>query len=240
MRTADRKEGVIIRALLIPALILSFAAAASSAHAAEILAGSFPGFFTPGAVSEVEWESMVDRAYPFSGTMVAPIDGKNFLSASAGFLTPADDFRGRNESTVYSFTYIRYFYGFLGIDTTLQTYSTDWKESGFDNRIETGGVEFLLTVQPNGARFQPYIGAGIGSYLNNYSIKLNGAGVFDETGNAYGIVMKAGLRANLAWGLYLGGHVKYFENEQDFDVFGQKRSLDIGGTAVMAEIGYRF
>jgi opacity protein-like surface antigen len=232
--------GVVIRALLIPALILSFAAAAASAYATEVLAGSYPGFFTPGAVSDVEWESMVDRPYPFSGTIVAPIDGKNFLSASAGFLKPADDFPGQDESPIYSFTYLRYFYKFLGIDTTLQVYSTAWEEGGLDNRVETGGVEFLLTVQPNRARFQPYIGAGIGSYLNNYTIKSNVAELFDETDNAYGVVMKAGFRANLARGLYLGGYVKYFENDQDFDVFGQRRSLDIGGTAVMAEIGYRF
>ena len=134
----------------------------------------------------------------------------------------------------------------LGIDVSYIE-SEEKKQYNYDtNKLNTFGLDYLLYFQPNYLRVQPYVAVGFGLYFNHLD-GWNGYGLYDDTGIAYGIVGKAGIRFFLTENLFIGAYGKYFTNWQGIRYYGPyggyevvATTLDLGGLVGNIELGFKF
>ena len=134
----------------------------------------------------------------------------------------------------------------LGIDVSYRE-SEEKKQYTYDtNKLNTFGLDYLLYFQPNYLRVQPYVAVGFGLYFNHLD-SWNGYGLYDDSGIAYGIVGKAGIRFFLTENLFIGAYGKYFTNLQAIRYYGPyggyevvDTTLDLGGFVGNIELGFKF
>ncbi|TWI74097.1 outer membrane protein with beta-barrel domain [Desulfobotulus alkaliphilus] len=129
-----------------------------------------------------------------------------------------------------------------GVDLAFNQTEATGKIGVFEDKVtlSTLGLEALIYIQPKDAKVQPFVGAGIGLYVNNLNAKLNNVEYFDDSGSGFGFVGKAGLRLFLDNKFYIGGYGKYYSNDQDFENYDKSKTThNLGGTCFVFEIGLK-
>jgi hypothetical protein len=165
----------------------------------------------------------------------------NFVSVSAGAFFPGDEFEGDWDTGIdVALSYAVFWEGLLGVGADLHLYETELSERFERGEVTTFGMEGLFYLHRDFGGLQPYVGAGVGLYIND--IFLDTATMkFDDSGSALGLVGKAGLRWFPKERFSVGAYGKYFSNKQRINrVVGDDFTIDYGGTIVSFEVGYRF
>ena len=132
----------------------------------------------------------------------------------------------------------------LGIDVNYREIKEKKQYTYDTNKINTLGFDYLLYFQPKYFRVQPYVAVGFGLYFNHLD-SWNGYGLNEDSGIAYGIVGKAGIRFFLTENLFIGAYGKYFTNWQGVKYYGSYsyktvETLDLGGLVGNIELGFKF
>jgi hypothetical protein len=131
----------------------------------------------------------------------------------------------------------------LGITVQFHRFTSDITGSRYTGGMNATGVEFLFTYQDNGARVQPYIGAGGGIYVANLALAGQGNDVSERLLDL-GPLAQAGIRVFLSDRVSLGCYAKYVYLISPFsDVingFGGMQVPVKSGTSVGIEAGVRF
>jgi hypothetical protein len=182
-----------------------------------------------------------------SGVANAQIPGSGFqpknvlLIVGFGTFTPGGDYEpiGKEEWQTgpdFNVAVGLLFHEFLGFEVGMHGYGTEIGNDTAGFEVSAVGLEFLLTIQPREARFQPFVGLGLGSYSTIITTKL--LGYRDERSySGSGGVFKAGLRYFVGENFHMGFSVKAFSNNVQDD-YGN--TADFGGTAFNFELGGGF
>ncbi|MGE4520295.1 MAG: outer membrane protein [Desulfobacteraceae bacterium] len=188
-------------------------------------------------------KTSVITAFIISLIFAVPAFSETIISFSGGSFSPEEDFMSAFD-TGYTLaagcvTSAGDMFA-LGIEAAFSQTEAEAGIHGnsYKDTLSTFGIEAVFYIQPKDARIQPYAGIGIGVYGNNVTSEINDTEYFDDSGSAFGGVAKAGLRLYLDDKFFIGGYAKYFTNEQDFQLTdGSIKSLNIGGTSLMFEVG---
>jgi hypothetical protein len=186
--------------------------------------------------------------------VVSPVvaeEKRIFLSVGGGLFQPKLDASDYNKGTNYTLS--TFFWptdSILGAGIDVNRNKIDFQQTIIGNtltsEIETTSLEFLIYIQPNTWKIQPYIGIGMGTYINTVTNKWGNSTVFDDGNQSgFGFVTKGGFRVFIGNTFFIGAYGKYFTNAHAVKyttTSGDKITLNynIGGTVVNAEIGMRF
>ena len=187
------------------------------------------------------------------GTVSASIaeEKRIFLSLGGGVFKPKGDASDYNQGSNFTLSvFIWPTDSIFGAGIDVNRNKVDFEQTVIGNsqtsEIETTSFECLLYIQPNTWIIQPYIGLGIGTYINTVINKWGNTTLYDDSNQSgFGLVAKGGVRAFIGNTFFIGAYGKYFTNANDIKYLtssGDKITLkyDIGGTMVNAEIGMRF
>lgn len=178
----------------------------------------------------------------------------NWLSVGYGGFNPGGDLgdAGYLGGPNITLSYVRLFENYFGFEIDLNRYSAEYEGRilghSYREDLTTTSIEFLFLVRPNDEELpdlQPYVGIGLGSYVNEFSYDWEGQSAWSDSRMGAGFVAKAGLRLFLTDRMYIGGSAKYFTNNQEvyvIDVYGnrQTETLQIGGCTAYGELGFSF
>lgn len=123
--------------------------------------------------------------------------------------------------------------------------SIDWIESDLD--ASSGRIGALRTIPvlltgrfhflPEDSGFDPYLGLGVGYYLNDFDAA--GAGDLDID-NTVGVHLNAGANLRVTTALGVALEARYVAAEADAETPGVTDELDLGGFVVTAGVRYSF
>jgi hypothetical protein len=175
--------------------------------------------------------------------LASPGFSESIFSFSGGTFSPKEDFMSDFDTgTTFAATYVTHASDLFAFGIDIAFSQTEAKDdilgTEYKDTLSTLGLEALIYIQPKDAKVQPYAGIGLGVYGNNVASEINGNEYYDDSGSAFGVVGKAGLRFYLDNKFFIGGYAKYYTNNQDFEeTNGNTEELNIGGTCLMFEIG---
>ena len=184
----------------------------------------------------------------------------NVSFACDPLLFDVGDFGGATVSGEYIVGLGNYFEASVGLGyyqrTVPSVYESltqpDGSEIEQDLKLRVVPVSGIVRFVPTGrqARFQPYIGAGIGGFRWHYAETGQFVDPADSTifpaqyvadGTAVGPVVLGGIRAPVGASVMLGGEIRYQKAEDDLDptqFLGDK--IDLSGTAFQGTLTWRF
>lgn len=168
------------------------------------------------------------------------IDRDIYLSVGLGSFTPSSDYEPLNGSEWengpdVNLSFAAQLRDMIAGGIDLHYSRTEVNHSYGILMVNVTGAEFLAYLQQAEARFQPYVALGLGVYFNSFS-GTTGAGMAANIETGMGLVLKGGARMFITENLFLGGNLKLFSDESEYN--GQERSF--GGTAMNLELGVAF
>jgi outer membrane protein len=129
--------------------------------------------------------------------------------------------------------------GSVGAELAVDWMSTDLTADSFSGSLKTTPV--LMTAQyhflPEDFILDPYLGAGVGYYLNSFDGDKNVKGVVDD---AVGFHLAGGANALITTAVAIGVDLRYAFTESDLKLDGARSKLRQDGLVVTGGIKYIF
>ncbi len=138
-------------------------------------------------------------------------------------------------------TYTRLIGNHFAFEGGYHAYGSTFDEGAVEGAFVSTGLEAMFLYVPLHGRVMAYVGGGLGLYSNYIEVEVNGTTVLDDEGSAAGAVLKGGVRAHITKRFYVGGFLKAFSNNQEFEYEnGDEETINMGGSTVNFELGFAF